>query len=133
MIDVRDSISRLFELPTVLNMWPTIQKTYTMLGFKDVLTDEKMISEYKYIVEQFRKYVSSHEKQILKCENLEAMLIAVEKMIKNAPEVDLDRKVLVYYQIRDSWLWNLYTYIKRIELGENLETPTYLKSDEEDE
>lgn len=133
MIDVRDSISRLFELPTVLNMWPTIQKTYTMLGFKDVLTDEKMISEYKYIVEQFRKYVSSHEKQILKCENIEAMLIAVEKMIKNAPEVDLDRKVLVYYQIRDSWLWNLYTYIKRIELGENLETPTYLKNDEEDE
>ena len=133
MIDVRDSISRLFELPTVLNMWPTIQKTYTMLGFKDVLTDEKMISEYKYIVEQFRKYVSSHEKQILKCENIEAMLIAVEKMIKKAPEVDLDRKVLVYYQIRDSWLWNLYTYIKRIELGENLETPTYLKSDEEDE
>ena len=133
MIDVRDSISRLFELPTVLNMWPTIQKTYTMLGFKDVLKDEKMISEYKYIVEQFRKYVSSHEKQILKCENIEAMLIAVEKMIKNAPEVDLDRKVLVYYQIRDSWLWNLYTYIKRIELGENLETPTYLKSDEEDE
>lgn len=133
MIDVRDSISRLFELPTVLNMWPTIQKTYTMLGFKDVLTDEKMISEYKYIVEQFRKYVSSHEKQILKCENIEAMLIAVEKMIKNAPEVDLDRKVLVYYQIRDSWLWNLYTYIKRIELGENLGTPTYLKSDEEDE
>ena len=133
MIDVRDSISRLFELPNVLNMWPTIQKTYTMLGFKDVLTDEKMISEYKYIVEQFRKYVSSHEKQILKCENIEAMLIAVEKMIKNAPEVDLDRKVLVYYQIRDSWLWNLYTYIKRIELGENLETPTYLKSDEEDE
>lgn len=133
MIDVRDSISRLFELPTVLNMWPTIQKTYNMLGFKDVLTDEKMISEYKYIVEQFRKYVSSHEKQILKCENIEAMLIAVEKMIKNAPEVDLDRKVLVYYQIRDSWLWNLYTYIKRIELGENLGTPTYLKSDEEDE
>lgn len=133
MIDVRDSISRLFELPTVLNMWPTIQKTYTMLGFKDVLTDEKMISEYKYIVEQFRKYVSSHEKQILKCENIEAMLIAVEKMIKNAPEVDLDRKVLVYYQIRDSWLWNLYTYIKRIELGENLGTPTYLKNDEEDE
>ena len=133
MIDVRDSISRLFELPTVLNMWPTIQKTYTMLGFKDVLTDEKMISEYKYIVEQFRKYVSSHEKHILKCENIEAMLIAVEKMIKNAPEVDLDRKVLVYYQIRDSWLWNLYTYIKRIEIGENLETPTYLKSDEEDE
>lgn len=133
MIDVRDSISRLFELPTVLNMWPTIQKTYTMLGFKDVLTDEKMISEYKYIVEQFRKYVSSHEKQILKCENIEAMSIAVEKMIKNAPEVDLDRKVLVYYQIRDSWLWNLYTYIKRIELGENLGTPTYLKSDEEDE
>lgn len=133
MIDVRDSISRLFELPTVLNMWPTIQKTYTMLGFKDVLTDEKMISEYKYIVEQFRKYVSSHEKQILKCENIEAMSMAVEKMIKNAPEVDLDRKVLVYYQIRDSWLWNLYTYIKRIELGENLGTPTYLKSDEEDE
>lgn len=133
MIDVRDSISRLFELPTVLNMWPTIQKTYTILGFKDVLTDEKMISEYKYIVEQFRKYVSSHEKQILKCENIEAMLIAVEKMIKNAPEVDLDRKVLVYYQIRDSWLWNLYTYIKRIELGENLGTPTYLKNDEEDE
>lgn len=133
MIDVRDSISRLFELPTVLNMWPTIQKTYNMLGFKDVLTDEKMISEYKYIVEQFRKYVSSHEKQILKCENIEAMLIAVEKMIKNAPEVDLDRKVLVYYQIRDSWLWNLYTYIKRIELGENLGTPTYLKNDEEDE
>lgn len=133
MIDLRDGVSRMFELPTVLNMWPTIQKTYSMLGFKDVLSDEKMISEYKYIVEQYRKYVSSHEKQVLKCESISAMAEAVEKMIKNAPEVDLDRKVLVYYQIRDSWLWNLYNYIKRLEFGEGAGAPTYLRNDEEEE
>lgn len=133
MIDLRDGVSRMFELPTVLNMWPTIQKTYAMLGFKDVLSDEKMISEYKYIVEQYRKYVSSHEKQVLKCESISAMAEAVEKMIKNAPEVDLDRKVLVYYQIRDSWLWNLYNYIKRLEFGEGAGAPTYLRNDEEEE
>ena len=133
MIDLRDNIAKMFELPTVLNIWPTIQKTYNMLGFKDDISDERMISEYKYIVEQFRKYVSSHEKQVLKCENIEAMLTVVEKMIKSAPEVDLDRKVLVYYQIRDTWLWNLYTYIKRIELGESTGTLTYLRNDEEEE
>ena len=133
MIDLRDSIAKMFELPTFLNIWPTIQKTYDMMGFKDTLTDEKMISEYKYVVEQFRKYVSSHEKQILKCENIESMLAVVEKMIKSAPEVDLDRKVLVYYQIRDTWLWNLYTYIKRIELGESTGSLTYLRNDEEEE
>lgn len=133
MIDLRDSIAKMFELPTFLNIWPTIQKTYNMLGFKDNISDEKMISEYKYIVEQFRKYVSSHEKQVLKCENIEAMLTVVEKMIKSAPEVDLDRKVLVYYQIRDTWLWNLYTYIRRIELGESTGTLTYLRNDEEEE
>lgn len=133
MIDLRDSIAKMFELPTFLNIWPTIQKTYNMLGFKDEISDERMISEYKYIVEQFRKYVSSHEKQVLKCENIEAMLTVVEKMIKSAPEVDLDRKVLVYYQIRDTWLWNLYTYIKRIELGESTGTLTYLRNDEEEE
>ena len=133
MIDLRDSIAKMFELPTFLNIWPTIQKTYDMMGFKDTLTDEKMISEYKYVVEQFRKYVSSHEKQILKCESIESMLAIVEKMIKSAPEVDLDRKVLVYYQIRDTWLWNLYTYIKRIELGESTGSLTYLRNDEEEE
>lgn len=133
MIDLRDNIAKMFELPTFLNIWPTIQKTYNMLGFKDDISDERMISEYKYIVEQFRKYVSSHEKQVLKCENIEAMLTVVEKMIKSAPEVDLDRKVLVYYQIRDTWLWNLYTYIKRIELGESTGTLTYLRNDEEEE
>ena len=133
MIDLRDNIAKMFELPTFLNIWPTIQKTYDMMGFKDTLTDEKMISEYKYVVEQFRKYVSSHEKQILKCENIESMLEVVEKMIKSAPEVDLDRKVLVYYQIRDTWLWNLYTYIKRIELGESTGSLTYLRNDEEEE
>ena len=133
MIDLRDSIAKMFELPTFLNIWPTIQKTYNMLGFKDDISDEKMISEYKYIVEQFRKYVSSHEKQVLKCENIEAMLTVVEKMIKSAPEVDLDRKVLVYYQIRNTWLWNLYTYIRRIELGESTGTLTYLRNDEEEE
>lgn len=133
MIDLRDNIAKMFELPTFLNIWPTIQKTYDMMGFKDTLTDEKMISEYKYVVEQFRKYVSSHEKQILKCESIESMLAIVEKMIKSAPEVDLDRKVLVYYQIRDTWLWNLYTYIKRIELGESTGSLTYLRNDEEEE
>ena len=133
MLDARDHLKSMFELPTVLNMWPTIQNAYSMLGFKDVLSDEKMISEYKYIVEQYRKYVSSHEKQVMRCENLEEMASAVEKMIKNAPEVDLDRKVIVYYQIRDTWLWNLYNRIKRLEMAGGIGAPSYLRAIEEED
>lgn len=106
--DIRDK----FTLPAFSTMWPIIHQRYQAMGFQDHLSDKERINEYKYIVEQYRKYIAGHEKQILKYENnLEDMLKVIEELITKAPEVDIERKVLVYYTLRDDWLTDLYNAV----------------------
>lgn len=101
-----------FVLPSFINMWYPIQTRYQVMGFKDPMTDGEMIEEYKYVKEQYCKYISSHQKGILdKRQDLDKMLEYVERLISKADDVSTDRKTLVYYTMRDDWLIDLYNTI----------------------
>jgi len=105
-------IESMFLMPTLYKMWPDIQTRYMQMGFKDNLSDSEMIAEYTYILEQYRKYISSHQKEILSNrDDLEKMLEVVEVLIEKAPEKDMERKILVYNTLRDDWLIDLYNVI----------------------
>lgn len=107
-----EEIESMFLMPTLYKMWPDIQLRYAQMGFKDDMPDSEMISEYTYVLEQYRKYVSSHQKEILSNRNdLEKMLQVVEELIEKAPEKDMERKTLVYNTLRDDWLVDLHNVI----------------------
>lgn len=115
--DIAYSIDAAFRTPSVLDMWPVMLKLYESLGFSDTLTDAQRIDEFCYIVEQYRKYIFSKQAIITKNPNdFEAMLAKVEDLIAKAPEPKRtdDRKVIVYYSLRDGWLTNLYNTIALI-------------------
>ena len=107
-----EEIKDKFTLPSLSAMWPIISQRYKAMGFHDVLTDAQMIEEYKYVLMQYRKYVGSHEQEILKhINNLDDMLKVIEELIDKAPELDTQRKILVYNTIRDDWLTDIYNTV----------------------
>lgn len=107
-----EEIESRFELPSFISLWYPIQTRYKVMGFNDPMADEEMIEEYKYVKEQYCKYISSHQKGILdKRQDLDKMLKYVEGLISKADDVSTDRKTLVYYTMRDDWLVDLYNTI----------------------
>lgn len=107
-----EEIESKFELPSFINLWYPIQTRYKVMGFNDHMDDTEMIEEYKYVKEQYCKYISSHQKGILdKRQDLDKMLKYVESLISKADDVSTDRKTLVYYTMRDDWLIDLYNTI----------------------
>ena len=89
-------------------MWFMLNDKYQMLGFNDEISDELRIEEYKYIVQQFRRYISNmRERVIVECDTLEKMLGVVDSQLSNTPEYGSDRKTIAYNFIRDDWLYGL--------------------------
>lgn len=95
------------EIP-LLGYWPAIQATYKSMGFSDPMSDSQVIDEYSYISEQMHKFVSKKYTEIMKYQDdLEAMVDYVNEIISRLDETSKDRKMLVYYMLRDDWLIQL--------------------------
>lgn len=94
--------------------WMELKQEYETLGFRDPLTDEEMIREFKDIKQNLRKYKFSHQEQILKHDTIEEMANEVERLIGIAAEYSDSRKGIVYNFMRDHWLFNLYNTLIEI-------------------
>lgn len=93
-------------------MYLVINDTYDRYGLGDGLSDEERISEYKYINEQLRKFVSKTQVPVFDCgSDLNKMAEYVRSMFKTLPEYADDRKTLVYNFVRDTWLLELLNVI----------------------
>lgn len=93
--------------------WMEMKQEYETLGFHDEITDEEMISEFKYIAQQLRKYKFSKQDQIISHDTLDDMAAEVEMLIGKAPEYGDNRKEIVYNFMRDHWLINMYNTMMR--------------------
>ena len=105
------SVEEMFRLPSFEAMWDICHTKYGQLCFSDRISDEERIAEYKWITQQFRKYVFSHQTPINKAfENggVEGVLSQIEELMQSASEYGTDRKTLAYTFIRDNWLANLH-------------------------
>lgn len=94
--------------------WIEMLQEYSTLGFKDQISDETMIAEFKYIAQQLRKYKFSKQDQILSKDTVEEMVAEIEALIGKAPEYGDSRKEIVYNFLRDHWLINMYNTLARV-------------------
>lgn len=109
----RQYVEGSFALTDFRSMFDIINNVYESLKFHDNITDSERISEYKYITQQLRKYISGRYDTIAACgSDLNMMLATVERWLADAPEYGDDRKNLVYNFLRDQWLIETYNNIK---------------------
>lgn len=93
--------------------WMEMKQEYETLGFRDEISDDMMISEFKYIAQQLRKYKFSKQDQIVMHDTIEDMAKEVGNLIGKAPEYGDSRKEIVYNFMRDHWLINMYNTMMR--------------------
>lgn len=98
-----------FRMRDFRTMWDIIYNEYETKHLGTSLDDAEMISEFQYITQQLRKYISNHQDQILDHgADFDGMLEEVESLLSNAGEYAKERKELVYTFMRDQWLIELY-------------------------
>lgn len=108
VIDKGLIINAFFQDDAFEQTWMEMKAEYEALGFNDEITDEEMISEFKYIAQQLRKYKFSKQDQIVGHDTLQEMADEVESLIGKAPEYGNTRPEIVYNFMRDHWLVNMY-------------------------
>lgn len=107
-----DTIKDEFRTPDLLDCWSILLQKYETMGFTDQLTDAQRIEEFSYIVDQYRKFIGAKEKPILSYSyDLNKMLYYVEELIEKTKDKSNERKVLVYYVLRNEWLIHLRNLI----------------------
>ena len=110
--DEISDIRECFREVPLLGYWQGIKRVYELMGFNDPMTDSQLIDEYSYISEQMRKFVSKKYNEVMQYEDdLAAMSEKVEEIIGKVDESSKERKMLVYYMLRDDWLVQLYNII----------------------
>ncbi len=113
-------INAFFQDEAFESTWMEMKQEYENLGFNDKISDDEMISEFKYIAQQLRKYKFSKQDQIVNHDSLEEMAKEIEALIGRAPEYGDSRKEIVYNFMRDHWLVNMYnTMIRAIQFEED--------------
>lgn len=100
-------LARFFLMPDILGYWDNIKQRYSAMGFNDDLSDRERIDEYDYITQQMNKFISRHQDQILADADLERMLAEVSDIHSKATLNGRERKMLVYFSMRDEWLRTL--------------------------
>ena len=72
------------------------------MNFKDSLSDKERINEYKYVYEQYLKYIFKNQDVILNVEkNYKRMLMEAEELRKRTSDSATERKKLVYQSLRN--------------------------------
>lgn len=105
----RNMLMGFFHMRDFRSMWDIIYNEYETKHLGAWMDDAEMISEFQYITQQLRKYISNHQDQILDHgADLDGMLKEVEELLSGASEYAKERKELVYAFIRDQWLVELY-------------------------
>lgn len=104
--------------------WMECKNMYEILGFRDQISDEEMIKEFKYIAQQLRKYKFSKQDDVLSCDNYEKMAECAGQMIAKAPEYGNTRAEIVYNFLRDHWLVDMYNTL--------IQAAGYMNEEDED-
>ena len=111
-IDFKRDLESAFWPRDFQSMWFVLNSKYKALDFHDDISDDIRIGEYKYIVQQLRKYMSNHQEEILNdCDSPEMMLDAIDYLLTKAGEYGNERKEIAYNFIRDDWLMELRNYV----------------------
>ena len=116
----RDVLNSFFMMKDFRSMWDIIYNEYETKHLGKDIDDEEKILEFQYINQQLRKYMSSHQDQIMDHgADFEAMLKEIDELLGTASEYADTRRELVYSFLRDQWLIELHDGI--VWLMDNIE------------
>lgn len=116
----------LFRIEGFEQIWGELNQMYETLGFKDEISDETRIAEYKYITQQLRKYMSTKEPEVLGQDDLLDMIAVIEDLINRQKEYGDTRQDIVYNFMRDHWLVGVHSVLSQMAMGD-------VEDEEEDE
>ena len=105
--EYRESIELLFRAADFESMWNALNNMYQYLGFTDKISDQQRIDEYKWIVQQLRKYMFTKQDSVMSKDTVEEMIDVVVGLIGKADEYGRERKDVVYNFMRDHWLYEV--------------------------
>lgn len=98
------TLLRVFDLRGFEEMWYLVNQAYQACGFSDSLSDSDRITEYKWVMQQLRRFVTQHKDGLLdQDQGLEGIAWAAE-IVKSRMEYGGTRKEIVYGIMRDRWL-----------------------------
>jgi hypothetical protein len=131
MVDeaLKQQVMLMFRARDFESMWFICKTTYENLGFEDA-SDQQKIDEFKWIVQQLRKYMFSKQDAIIGCKDIDTMISAVDGLIADAAEYGDERKVIAYNFMRDHWLFELRNYL--VQLWQESMMPEVPEEDEEE-
>lgn len=121
LMELKQNLELAFSPRDFQSMWFALNAKYEALAFKDDISDSIRIQEYKYIVQQFRKFISGQHDAIMECVSAEEMLNLIGAMLAQATEYGKERKEIVYNFVRDDWLYEMQNYIMRTMYEEGIE------------
>lgn len=105
----REVLDSFFMMKDFRSMWDIIYNEYETKHLDTWMYDDEMLKEFQYINQQLRKYISSHQDQIMDHgSDFEAMLKEIEELLGTASEYADTRKELIYNFLRDQWLVELH-------------------------
>ena len=105
----REVLDSFFMMKDFRSMWDIIYNEYETKHLDTWMYDDEMLKEFQYINQQLRKYISSHQDQIMDHgSDFEAMLKEIEELLGTASEYADSRKELIYNFLRDQWLVELH-------------------------
>ena len=118
----KSELEPLFNMPSFYNMFTILNSKYNNeFQFNDKISDSERISEYTWITQQYRKYISRQRDVILAHDKLEDMLVEIEDMVSKASEYGTNRKEIVYNTLRDEFLVSIYHIIELYVTNEDSE------------
>ena len=104
---LKELIDQAFSNFDTLDNWSVFTSKYKQLEFTDELTDDMRIAEFKWIGEQFRKYVNTRESTIRQNYDPYRIREQLYKYLEDAKVEYTERKRVAYASIRNDWLRNL--------------------------
>lgn len=102
--------------------WEVLCDTYDSLRFSDELTDSQRLEEFKWIIHQTNKFLSSIRKKLITVEDHEAALSILRGSIVPKGEQQInERKALVYQTMRQRWILMEIQMIQEMQAKEQQE------------
>lgn len=89
----------------VVASWESLCDTYRMLEFSDQISDTVRMEEFKWIIKEMNKHLTRSRKQLLACENIDAIQTVLMNLYTPTGGVTLtSRKEVAYHKLRQSWV-----------------------------
>ncbi len=105
----------------VVASWETLCDVYRTLEFNDPINDAMKLEEFKWIIENMNRHLTSARKKLLSCPDPESMKETLSKMFISEQAKVSDRRSLTYHKLRQMWVSRMIATLDTMMTREEIE------------